>query len=556
MGLALSDYRVRQRDYLLSIARALVSRLNLRAVLRLILQGAVDLLQGHAGLIALRDGEGNFAFWASYGLPPAMIEAFEPLVQGVPEATDSSEFSMPNLSEKLSGIADETGLLLRQVVALPMIIQREALHGFQPPMDSREPQARLLGVIYVFRSQSLQFSSDDRQVLASFADYAAIAVNNARLYESAVTERRRLDALLESSADGLMVLDPDLTVTRVNRALVSLTGWRAEEAIGYPYTAVVNWARCESEPRLEDAVEEGWPAGENRPLYVKGELARRNGSIISVDIMYAPLLGRGDRLLNIIGIVRDITRFREAEALKATFVSVVSHELKTPVAIIRGYAETLQRPEAQRNPKLVNELLGEIVEETDRLSNLVDDLLDASRLEAGGLSFTEVEAIDLEEIAQSVVERYQGQAPDHQLVMDFSDDDFIVDGDPERLEQVLDNLVSNAIKYSPEGGAISVMGHAMPVEVTLAVRDKGVGIPLDEQQRIFERFYRVEGPETRGVSGTGLGLYLVRAIVEAHGGRIWVESRLGEGATFYITLPRQTGLALWENQQQESIPLP
>lgn len=556
MDLALSDYRVRQRDYLLSIARAMVSRLNLRAVLRLILQGSVDLLQGHAGLIALRNNAGEFVFWASYGLPPAMVEAFEPLVEDVPEVADPADFNIPDMKMKLAEIAEETGLLLRQVVALPMNIEHEALHGFQPQTSEERPShSRLLGVIYLFRSHSLQFSVDDRQMLSSFADYAAIAVNNARLYESAVTERQRLDALLESSADGIMVLDPDLTVTRVNQGLVSLTGWRVDQAVDYPYTAVVNWARLESEQTLEDAMREGWPHGQNEPLYVEGELARRSGSVVSVDIMYAPLIGRGGRLQSIIGIVRDITRFREADALKATFISVVSHELKTPVAIIRGYAETLQRPEARRNPKLVDELLEEIVEEADRLSTLVDDLLDASRLEAGGLSFTEVESVDLVAIAREVVERYAAQAPEHDLILDFPENFPTVDGDPARLEQVLDNLVSNAIKYSPQGGEVRVKGSFSPAEVTIAVQDEGVGIPIDEQRRIFERFYRVEGPETRGVSGTGLGLYLIRAIVEAHGGNIRVNSRLGEGATFYVTLPRQTGLALWENDAPDNITL-
>jgi signal transduction histidine kinase len=274
---------------------------------------------------------------------------------------------------------------------------------------------------------------------------------------------------------------------------------------------------------------------------------------VSVGITYAPLLGSANRLLNIIGIMRDITKFREADVLKDTFVSVVSHELKTPVAIIKGYAETLQRAKARQNPQLVGELLGEIVEEADRLSNLVDDLLDASRLEAGGLSFQDVEAVDLEEIAQRVVERYSLQTEQHTLHLDFPDDLLTIDGDPQRLEQVLDNLVSNAIKYSPKGGVVTICGWEEDAEVRLAVKDEGVGIPLEEQERIFERFYRVEAPDSRGVSGTGLGLYLARAIVRAHGGRIWVESAPGKGATFHIALPQQTELALW--QEQDTIPL-
>lgn len=535
MALAFSDYRVRQRDYLLRIARALVSRLNLKGVLRLVLQGAVEILQGQSGLIALRGRDGEFSFWASYGLPPAMVDDFEALVEHVPEVLSRSEFSIPGLADKLGEIAEETGLLLRQVVALPMVVEED-----------------LLGVIFVFRSHSLSFSPDERQILASFADYAAIAVNNARLYETAVTERQRVDALLEASADGVMVLRPDLTIERINRALVALTGWRAEDAVGLPHDAVIDWTRQDSERTLEEAVVEGWPRHGRPPLYVEGDLRRRNGSVVSVGITYAPLWGRSQRLLNVIAIVRDITRFRQADALKETFISVVSHELKTPVSIIKGYAETLSRPEARRNPALVEEMLSGIVEESDRLARLVDDLLDVSRLQAEGLPLQEVEQVDLVEIADRVVERYRLQTQQHTLVVDFPPNFPTINADPGRLEQVLDNLVSNAIKYSPRGGEVRIAASVSPADITITVSDEGVGIALEEQARIFDRFYRVESPETRAVSGTGLGLFLTRTIVRAHGGRIWVESSPGQGATFYVVLPRQTELALWEGEKAEA----
>lgn len=527
MSLNLLDYRIRQRDYLLRIARALVSRLNIRAVLRLILQGSVDMLQGQSGLIALSDEGGGFSFWASYGLPPALVDSFKPLVEDVPEVTRAEEFLIPGVSEKVGRIAEATGLLLRQVVALPMIVEQD-----------------LLGMIFIFRAQSVRFSPDDYQILSSFADYAAIAVHNARLYESAVTERRRLDALLDSSADGIMVLMPNLRIERFNRALVTLTGWRAAEAIGRPHDDVITWAQRRSRLTLEDATAQGWPTDEGRTLYVEGELRRRNGSRVSLGITYAPLMTRNGRLLNIIGTARDITRFREADTLKDTFISVVSHELKTPVSIIKGYAETLRRPEALRSPALVDDMLADIVQESDRLTRLVDDLLDASRLQAGGLPFHEVEEVDLRLIAQRVIERYRPRTNRHVLTLAFAEDFPTVLGDARRLEQVLDNLVSNAIKYSPRGGTVEVRGRATPAEVVLSVSDEGVGIPLDEQERIFDRFYRVEGPDTRAAAGTGLGLYLTRAIVTAHGGRCWVTSSPGQGATFYVALPRETGLAL------------
>jgi PAS domain S-box-containing protein len=558
MTLNLLDYRIRQRDYLLSITQAMISRLNVRGVLRLILQAAVDMLQGQSGLIALYNLDGAFAFWTSYGLPPALVDAFQPLVEGVPAVDRAENFTIPDLAEKLAQIADETGLLLRQVVALPMVVNGP---------DSRageEPRQDFLGVLFVFRSHSLSFSPDDRQILKSFADYAAIAVNNAQLYEAAVTERGRLDALLESSGDGIMVLRPDLSIERLNRALAYLTGWTAEEAVGRPHNDVIVWARQGGDATLEQALAQGWPVRESntmagraaatgRALYVEGELRRRNGSMVSVGITYAPLLGRSGRIINIIGTVRDITRFREADVLKDTFISVVSHELKTPVAIIKGYAETLRRPEARRNPALIEEMLSSITEESDRLARLVDDLLDASRLQAGRLPFRDIEDVDLRLIARRVIERYTPQAPtadparQHRLVLNFTPaDDFpTVRGDPQRLEQVLDNLVSNAIKYSPRGGVVEIKGEASAVEVVISVRDEGIGIPLEEQERIFTRFHRVESPETRAVAGTGLGLYLTRAIIQAHGGRCWVDSIPGQGATFYVALPRETGLALW-----------
>jgi PAS domain S-box-containing protein len=509
----------------------MVSRLNVRAVLRLILQASVDMLQGQAGLIALEDEMGGFTFSASYGLPPAMVDSFVPLVEDMPRVEDTEDFSIPDLATKLSGIAEETGLLLRQVVALPMVAEQV-----------------FLGAIFIFRSHSTRFSADDRQILASFANYAAIAVNNARLYETAVTERQRLDALLESSADGIMVLQPNLQIERINRALVSLTGWSSDEAVGRAYSEVIVWERRQSNLTLEDAVAQGWPRREGPTLYIEGELRRRNGSVVSVGITYAPVTSRGGRLLNIIGTARDITHFREADTLKDTFISVVSHELKTPVSIIKGYAETLRRPKARQNPELVNEMLDDIVSESDRLARLVDDLLDASRLEAGGLSFHEIEDVDMSVIAQRVIERYQGQTDRHELTLEFGDEFPTIQGDAQRLEQVIDNLVSNAIKYSPRGGEVSIRGQFSPAEVVVSVSDEGVGIPLDEQERIFHRFYRIEGPETRAVSGTGLGLYLVRAIVEAHGGRTWIKSTPGQGATFYVALPRETGLALRQNE--------
>jgi signal transduction histidine kinase len=270
---------------------------------------------------------------------------------------------------------------------------------------------------------------------------------------------------------------------------------------------------------------------------VEGDLRRKNGGTVSMGIIYAPLFGLEGRLVNIIANVRDITRFREADEIKSTFVSVISHELKTPVALIQGYAETLLRKDARWDPQTQQDSLEVILEEADRLNRLIDDLLDASRLEAGKLSL-EMEPVALDELTERVTDRFRTQTDTHEIRFDFAAQFPPIKGDPARLEQVLKNLLSNAIKYSPEGGRIEVAGHYVPEEVIVTISDQGVGIPFEEQPHVFESFFRGSREQQKQTSGAGLGLYLAKAIIEAHDGRIWLESNPGEGAAFSFAIPR------------------
>jgi PAS domain S-box-containing protein len=333
-----------------------------------------------------------------------------------------------------------------------------------------------------------------------------------------------------------MILDAAHHITVFNRALSIMSGWSAQAALSRQHDDVIRWARLETGMDLTSAVAGGWPLPPARLLYVEGDLRRRNGGTVSVGITYAPLFTHDGALVNIIASVRDITRFREADELKTTFISVISHELKTPVALIKGYADTLLRKDAHWNQETVQESLGVILEETDRLNHLIDNLLDASRLQAGAMQL-EMDQVALDVLAERVATRFRTQSDIHQIVTDFPADFPVVEGDAGRLEQVLNNLLSNAIKYSPDGGRIEIGGRVSPGEVIVTVTDQGVGIPLEEQARIFERFFRGSRERHQRTPGAGLGLYLVKAIVEAHGGRIWVESHPGEGATFSFALP-------------------
>ena len=223
--------------------------------------------------------------------------------------------------------------------------------------------------------------------------------------------------------------------------------------------------------------------------------------------------------------------------MKSTFVSVVSHELKTPVALIKGYASTLQRTDAHWDAATVSESLKVIEDESDRLAELIDNLLDASRAQAGSFKLVRVE-LDIDQLVRDVVERIRPQATRHTLVAAVPADLPMVYADHARITQVLTNLLSNAVKYSPEGGEIRVSSRVVPAEVIISVSDQGPGIPAGEQPQLFSRFHRLDNALTRRTPGTGLGLFLSKSIVDAHGGRIWVESDGRHGSTFSFSLPR------------------
>jgi PAS domain S-box-containing protein len=511
------SYQLRQREYLLQISRAMTSRLDLPSLLRLILTSAAEMVRAEAGLIALRrDGSSTLTVRASYGIPVSLLSRFAPLLTDFP--LYAHEYAIPDLQARLNLVTRAIRLPLHQVIALPLTFED-----------------RLLGVIYLFRSGSIAFSANDENVLSSFADQAAIAVRNAQLYQQVMAEKQLLDAIIEHSADGVMILDPDLRILVFNRALSQMTGWPAEQALGKPCYQVLALENA-SGPNLCGADARQAVFEDGKPLVVEGELVRPGGSRIAVSITYSPLYDDEGHLSHVIANVVDITRFREAEEMKSTFISVISHELKTPVSLIKGYASTLAREDAHWDQETLREGLQVINEESDRLNALIDNLLDASRIQAGGFKLERTD-FNLPRLAERVVENFRLQSDKHHFVVDFPPDFPTLFGDKERVRQVLNNLISNAIKYSPAGGEIRVGGWFDRREATIYVADQGIGIPLSEQGKLFQRFYRVDSGLRRNTQGAGLGLYLCRSIVEAHGGRIWLRSEPGKGTTVFFTLP-------------------
>lgn len=511
-----NDHRLRQREYLLEISRALTEQLDLGSVLSLVIDYAVKMTSGTSGLIALYDEEnsGELRIRASSGLFREDLPAFARLLSLTP----------PDLPQRgdaiLREIATDTGLTLRQMSALPLTLRDTPV-----------------GMIFVFRAAlNVAFSDDDRRVIKEFADQAAIAVSNARLYQSVLREKQRLDAMIEQSADGAMIIDSRWRITTFNRTMEQLTGWSREEAIGRPCAEVLGIHNLQGlNICLHDCPLQRWPAVTN-PV-VEGRIVSRDGRELFVQSRYAPQRSPQGKLLSAIANVRDITLQKQEEVLQNTFISVISHELKTPVSIIKGFAGTLSRKDVKFSSAQIRDGLAVIEDEADRLARLIQDLLDVSRMTAGGIRL-ELADFPLPALAADVVRSFAPTADERfEFQLRFPDDMPPVQGDYERCRQVLANLISNAVKYSPEGGTIRIGGWPEDEYAVCYVSDQGIGIPPEEHEAIFHRFYRVDNRLRRETQGSGLGLFITRAIVEAHGGHIWVESQVGRGARFVFTLP-------------------
>ena len=498
----------------------MTARLDLASLLELTLQSAVEILSGQAGLITLRHEDGKFAPFASIGLPRQAVPLFEPLWRDLDANKKKEENSLNDIALRLALASRAAGMVLRQVVALPLEIGED-----------------IIGYIFIFRTYGVAFSDNDQHVLSSFAHQAAIAVHNAQLYQALSAEHARLNAIIENSGDGVMIINPYRIIQTWNRALANLTGISTDDALGRPCYEVLNLRTNQGVSVCHTQCPLIRPPVDGR-LFAEGMHQRADGMLISLANHYSPQKNDDSKITQVIANVRDVTHFHEAEQLKQTLLSVISHELKTPVSIIKGYAGTLAREDANWDKATLAEGLAVIEEEADRLDKQINNLLEASRLQAGGFKLR-LGYLDLAQVTRLAVQNLHATTTKHTFEVDFPLDYPAVLGDYERLREVITNLIGNAIKYSPEGGIIKVSGQydRQKKLVYLTVSDQGIGIAPTDQEHVFDRFYRVDNRLARQTPGTGLGLFLVREMVKAHGGRVWVESASGKGSVFTIELP-------------------
>ena len=417
-------------------------------------------------------------------------------------------------------------------------------------------QAGLLGILHTIRPRGAQScmemsveqdSDSDNSALPGeygsvwtlrlFMAQLAAGLRSALKSQALIKEQGRLAAIFQHSAEGILMVDNALRIIDFNPAMEQLTGWRESEVLGRFYYEVLrprdrqgNEVGLQGSPLLQAF------AGQrvvNRDLLISA----RDGQRFAVSVTASCIRSARGEPMNGILNVRDITREREQEEQRSTFISVISHELQTPIAIIKGYASTLARTDAVLEPEALRSRLVAVEEEADRLNKLVGNLLYASRIQAGGLQM-EMAPLDLSPLVETVVRRQRAKNPDFSVTLDIPANLPTVMADRDRIEEVLQNLLDNAMKYSPRERILTVSCRATGEDVIVSVSDAGMGISLRDQEHIFSRFHRVGTGEVQMTPGAGLGLYICRAIVEAHGGQIWVKSALHEGATFSFSLPR------------------
>jgi signal transduction histidine kinase len=413
----------------------------------------------------------------------------------------------------------------------------------------------VIGVLMVFHRKPGYFSAELLNLVKAIAGQVAVAINNAHLYELIRDQAERLgsmlrreqedasrsQAILEAVADGVLVTGPTNRISFINRSAAQILDLEPGHVIGQSLDVFGGLFGKSAGPWMETI--RNWsdsPIVNEAGDTFAEQLDLENGRIVLVHL--APVILQHD-FLGTVSIFRDITHEVEVDRLKSEFVATVSHELRTPMTSIRGYVDVLLMGAAGAVNENKAHFLNIIKNNTERLNILVNDLLDVSRIESGRVTLSP-QALDLREIAEDVIgdvlRRSQEENKPMGLSLDAPRKLPAVYGDVERVRQILGNLVDNAYHYTPENGTIIVQIHPNGgKEIQVDVRDNGIGIPLEDQARVFERFYRGEHPLVLSTPGTGLGLSIVKQIVEMHKGRIWMKSTgvPGDGSTFSFTLP-------------------
>jgi len=501
------DRHLQELNAIYTVGRAVTATLDVEQVLAQVVEAATNITSAEEGLLLLLDEARNELY--------------------VRAAKNLDEGAMREMRIR----ADDS--LLGRVIKSrrPVMLGEAELQGIRPSHRVKAllfvpltvPLDRVIGALGVSnKSSDRAFTEHDLFLLSTMADYAAIAIENAQLFAQVETERKQLEAVLRGTEDAVIVLDRDRRVLMVNPAARKAFNIEAPDVTGRTLLECIH-----SQTLLD------WfkmPSAVGRPT--RAEVPLTDGRTLQAQISVIEGIGYAV-------VMQDITHLKELDRIKSEFVSVVSHDIRSPLTTIRGYMELLGRV-GPLTPRQA-EFLARVEQSMTTITDLIGDLLDTGRIEAG---LDQEEAlVQLEDVVERGIEaiRLSAEAKQHTLSCDIAPGLPPLMGNARRLEQLVTNLLSNAIKYTPQGGKIQVMLKAEGLYLMLRVTDNGIGVPPEEQPHIFDKFYRVQSAATADIGGTGLGLSIVKSVVERHGGRVWVESAPGQGSTFIVLLPMQPG---------------
>jgi PAS domain S-box-containing protein len=442
------------------------------------------------------------------------------------------------------GVVVSLGYVSVLLAALVSLLVSEVRDQLPPVLDYRVVQVGLLLLVVAFTAYAWERERRIRRLgeevtlrRVEAARHSAVVETLARVQ----TERDTVSALLVASADGIVVVDRGRRIERVNPALETLLGRSEAELVGRSCDEVLGCGRagapherphgCGSCP-FSRVLSSGGPLTEH-----VFEMVAPDGHHVWLSGAYASVPDAAGGIRHAIGSLRDVTRAKEIEQLQQDLVSIASHEIRSPLAAIKGFAATLLVRSDRMTPENRHQFLDGIDQQADRLTTLVDDLLEVQTIDSRRLRIDRSQ-VDLEALIREVVDHFRSKWGERLISIDASPGLPLVQADRSKMDEVLVNLIDNAVKYSPDGGDIRIgLAPAGPGVVEISVADEGIGIPPEEASRLFRKFHRISTPETADIGGTGLGLYIVKSLVEAHGGRIHLRSLPGVGSTFTVSLP-------------------
>jgi two-component system, OmpR family, phosphate regulon sensor histidine kinase PhoR len=449
-------------------------------------------------------------------LPEAPIESPSWFSAGTSRDTYASlDEQILNLAEKQdhliwANVARERNLDLDGSVPHPASLMAVALRH----------KKRYYGVLWVAYDLSHAFSDGDIRFISTLAGQASLAAANTHLFLNVEVSRRQLEAILNSSPDPVLVTDPRNRLLLANAAAEQALGTKLGKSEGQPTQRLI-----QQKPLLNLLS----AAGEKQSVEVLLPDGRTYLATASSVLADGHRVGR-------VCILRDVTHFKELDTLKSEFVSTVSHDLRSPLTLMRGYATMLDMVGALNEQQ--QSYVSKIITGVENMARLVNDLLDLGRIELG--VDLQLEPVSVLDVLEKVTSTLQMQASQKEIDLSLElpkDLPNHIDADPALFHQAVYNLVENAIKYTSEGGQVFVRVHNQVNDLVFEIQDTGIGIAPEDMARLFEKFYRGKAREARTRAGTGLGLAIVRSIAERHGGRVWVESEEGKGSTFYLQIP-------------------